>query len=163
MHTTLDRALLAPHSPLYRQPLVYYHVRMRAHFLHMYQWDIHSLIMHVVSIFKDCFIFRLCGMSPRLHDNFSNTIWNFPVSDCFPDNWTASSLIFGNSGCVACLFDGKINFKLLGSWSGKCCSIFSINRNQNWVCHNDRIMIPTCLVVLYFCQCAPIKLNGGNA
>ena len=23
MHTTLDRALLAPHSPLYRQPLVY--------------------------------------------------------------------------------------------------------------------------------------------
>ena len=115
MHTALDRALLTPHSPLYRQPLVYYHVSMRAHFLHMYQWDIHSLIMHVVSIFKD-FVFRLCGMSPQLHDNFSSTIWNFPVSDCFPDNRTASSLIFGNSGCVGCLFDGKINnFKLLGS------------------------------------------------
>ena len=53
-------------------------------------------------------------------DNFCNLLWNFSASDCFPDNGTASSLIFGNSGCIACLFDDKINnFLLLGSWSGK--------------------------------------------
>ena len=48
-------------------------------------------------------------MSPRLCDSFRNIAWNFPVSVCFPNNRTVSSLIFGNSGCVSCLFNGKIN------------------------------------------------------
>ena len=76
-------------------------------------------------------------------DNFCNLLWNFSASDCFPDNGTASSLIFGNSGCIACLFDDKINnFLLLGSWSGKSRSICSIKGNQNWVCKHNIIMIP---------------------
>ena len=55
-------------------------------------------------------------MSPRFSDNFWNLFCNFTVSDCFPDNGTASSLIFGKRDCVACLLDGKINnFMLLGS------------------------------------------------
>ena len=51
IHTILDRALLAPDSQLYKQPLSRYQVRTTAHFLQMYQWDLHSLITHAVFIF----------------------------------------------------------------------------------------------------------------
>ena len=132
MHTTLDRALLAPHSPLYRQPLVYTpckndstlstDVSMGSSFLDS-ACSFHFL--RIASYFDFVVFLHDC-------DNFCNLFWSFYVSDCFPDNRAASSLNFGNSGCVASFFDGKINnFMLLGNWSGKSCSIFSIKGNQN--------------------------------
>ena len=113
MHTVLDRALLASHSPLCKQPLVYITCKNDSTFstdLMGSSFLDNACCFH---FFKDCFIFQLCGMSPQLCDNFCNLLWNFSVSDCFPDKGTASSFICGNSGCIACLFDGKINSLML--------------------------------------------------
>ena len=117
MHTTLDRALLAPHSRLYRQPLAYIprknestlstDVSMGSSFLD------NACCFHFLRIasYFDCVV--------RLHDSViisatSSEILLFWIVSLIKR--TASSLFSGNSGCVACLFDVKINkFKLLGS------------------------------------------------
>ena len=51
IHTTLDRALLAPHSQLYEQPFVYITCKNeKKHFPQIYQCDLHFLIMHEIFI-----------------------------------------------------------------------------------------------------------------
>ena len=109
MHTKLVKALAAPHISLHKQLLVYIPCKNGSTL--STEVSMESSFLENTCYFqfpKDCFIFWLCVMSSRLFDNFCNLVWDFSASDCFPDNRTTSSLIFGYSGCIACSFHAKI-------------------------------------------------------
>ena len=96
MHTTLDRALLAPHSPLYRQPLVYIpcknesklstDVSMGSSFLGN-AWRFHSL--RIASYF-DCVV---CLHDSVIISAISSGIFLFQIVSLIIEQLAASTLV----------------------------------------------------------------------
>ena len=96
MHTTLDRALLAPHSPLYRQPLVYIpcknesklstDVSMGSSFLGN-AWRFHSL--RIASYF-DCVV---CLHDSVIISAISSGIFLFQIVSLIIEQSAASTLV----------------------------------------------------------------------
>ena len=154
MHTTLDRALLAPHSPLYRQPLVYIpcknesklstDVSMGYSFLGN-AWRFHFL--RIASYF-DCVV---CLHDSVIISAISSGVFLFQIVSLIIEQLAASTLVIMGV-LLVCLMAKLTTLSCLVAELGSLAK-FSASTGPDLGLPPRQNYDPTCLVVSYFCQC----------